>query len=150
VEERGVSCAARKCSTSKAATQPEPAAVMAWRHSLSCTSPHAKTPSTEVVDRPGDVTTYPSSSSASWPVREVVRPRRPRPILDRVSLCFACTCKPFATKRRFCWWPTPVQCHEKGDWRRAQTWDLSASHPLAGLPTTAADCHRPLVGCSGG
>src|SRR5438067_1600908 len=40
-------------SASRAAMQPEPAAVTAWRYTKSCTSPAAKTPGTLVVAGPG-------------------------------------------------------------------------------------------------
>ena len=42
---------------SRAACMPVPAAVMAWRHFLSCTSPAANTPATLVSVVPGLVTT---------------------------------------------------------------------------------------------
>src|SRR5262249_29026081 len=42
------STAARKRSASNAAMQPVPAAVTAWRNTLSCTSPAANTPGTRV------------------------------------------------------------------------------------------------------
>jgi signal transduction histidine kinase len=48
---------ARKCSTSSAAMHPVPAAVIAWRHLASCTSPAANTPGTLVAVEPGVVTT---------------------------------------------------------------------------------------------
>ncbi len=47
----------RKCSASSDAMQPLPAAVMAWRHFLSWTSPAANTPVTEVWVVPGVVMT---------------------------------------------------------------------------------------------
>jgi uncharacterized protein len=50
-------CDARKCSAESAPMQPEPAAVTACRHRLSCTSPTANTPGTLVSTVPGLVTT---------------------------------------------------------------------------------------------
>mmetsp|Transcript_23442 Transcript_23442/g.69650 ORF Transcript_23442/g.69650 Transcript_23442/m.69650 type:complete len:292 (+) Transcript_23442:315-1190(+) len=65
------SCPARKCSACSAAMQPVPAAVMACRHFLSWTSPQAKTPGTLVVVSPGVVLMYPSSSSFTWPPKNL-------------------------------------------------------------------------------
>jgi len=47
-------------SASKAAMQPEPAAVTACRKFLSCTSPQANTPATLVLVESGWVIRYPS------------------------------------------------------------------------------------------
>ena len=57
-EEEGTEEEERKCSADKAAMHPEPAAVMACLHCLSCTSPAAKTPGTLVVAPPGAVSMY--------------------------------------------------------------------------------------------
>lgn len=48
-----------KRSASSAAMHPDPAEVTAWRYTLSCTSPAAKTPLTEVFVVPGTVRMYP-------------------------------------------------------------------------------------------
>lgn len=50
------SSSASSLSASSAAMQPVPAEVIAWRYFLSCTSPAAKTPLTEVCVVPGTVT----------------------------------------------------------------------------------------------
>ena len=60
--------------------QPEPAAVIACIHFMSCTSPAAKTPSTLVSGAPGGVTMYLySSSSIPWSAKSFVFGEWPMP-----------------------------------------------------------------------
>src|SRR6185312_14229330 len=66
------SSAARNFSASSAAMQPMPAAVTAWRNTLSFTSPAAKTPGTSVAVESGLVTMYPASSILSLPLKILV------------------------------------------------------------------------------
>src|SRR5919107_174855 len=65
--------AARYRSASRAATHPEPAAVMACMYSWSTTSPQAKTPGSDVRELRPSTSTNPCSVSRTWSANSSVR-----------------------------------------------------------------------------
>mmetsp|Transcript_13197 Transcript_13197/g.30173 ORF Transcript_13197/g.30173 Transcript_13197/m.30173 type:complete len:227 (+) Transcript_13197:220-900(+) len=65
------SFSARYRSVAIAAMHPLPAAVMAWRHSVSCRSPAQNTPGVD-VRHPSVTLTYPASSRSTWPLSTVL------------------------------------------------------------------------------